>query len=141
MHATWMLKRQNLSRNHHLRRSTLINSALPGAVRCALASYYMARRAVSCIVAPNAGFSSQDGSKIVLRRWGCSTLNFSKSVNSFCEPVFFYRFLGSRLSIGGVKSQNEFVTKALTCTKGRFHETKISKFGAQTLMFCMTPKT
>ena len=48
-------------------------------------------------------------------------MNFSKSVNSFCEPVFFYRFLGSRLSIGGVKSQNEFETKALTCTKYQFH--------------------
>ena len=87
----------------------------------------MTRRAVSCRAIPNTGFSSQDGSNIVLVRWGCSTLNFSKSVNSFCVPVFFYKFLGSRLSIGGVKSQNEFETKALTWTKHRFHDTEISK--------------
>ena len=31
------------------------------------------------------------------------------------------------LSIGAVKSQNEFVTKALTCNKDRFDDTKISK--------------
>ena len=93
---------------------------------------HMTRRAVSCRVIPNTGFSSQDGSTKVLVRWGCSTLNFLKSVNSFCTPVFFYRFLASRFSIGGVKSQNEFVTKALTCNKYRFHDTEISKiFGAK----------
>ena len=89
---------------------------------------HMTRRAVSCRVIPNTGFSSQGGSTKVLVRWGCSTLNFSKSVNSFHVSVFFRRFLGSGLSIGGVKSQNEFVTKALSCTKHRFHGTEKSKF-------------
>ena len=82
---------------------------------------------VGCRVIPNTGCSSQVDTKIVFGRGGGSTLNFSKSVNSFCKPVFFYRFLGSRLSIGGVKSQNEFETKALTWTKHRFHDTEISK--------------
>ena len=63
-------------------------------------------------------------------------LYVSNSVNSFCEPVFFYRCLGSRLSIDGVKSQNEFVTKALTCNKDRFHGTENSNFlGAKINVF------
>ena len=53
---------------------------------------YMARRTVTCGVIPNTGFSSQDGSTKVFLRWGCSSLNFSKSVNSFCEPDFLQVF-------------------------------------------------
>ena len=89
--------------------------------------YHMTRRAVSRRVIPNTGFSSQDGSKIVFLTLGLEPLKFSKSVNSFCIPGFFYMFLGSRLSIGGIKLQNKFVTKALTCNKHRFHDTEISK--------------
>ena len=37
-------------------------------------------------------------------------------------------FLGSRFTIGGVKPQNEFVTKALTWNKDQFHGTEKSKF-------------
>ena len=99
-------------------------------------SFYMTRRAVSCRVIPNTGFSSQAGSKIVFVTLGPETLKFSKSVNSFCTSLFFYRFLGSRLSIGGVKSQNEFVTKALTCNKHRFHGIETSKIlGAKITVF------
>ena len=54
-------------------------------------------------------------------------MNFSKSVNSFCDPVFFCRFLGPRISIGGVKSQNEFVTADLLGNKVRFHDAPKSK--------------
>ena len=88
----------------------------------------MSRRAVSCRVIPNTRFSSPDGLKIVLPTLGLETLKFLKSVNSFCKPVFFYRFLGSRLSIGGIKSQNKFVKKALAWTKHGFHGTDKSKF-------------
>ena len=48
----------------------------------------------------------------------CSSSKFSKSVNSFGPGVFFPSSIRLRLSIGEVVAQNEFATKALTCTTG-----------------------
>ena len=82
------------------------------------------RRAVSCRVIPNTGCLAEVGSEIVLIRGGCSSLNFSKSVNSFGPTLFFYKFSRSMLSIRAAKSPNEFETKALTWTKGWGHGTE-----------------
>ena len=88
----------------------------------------MTRRAVSFRVIPNMGFSSQDGSKKRFCTLGVFNLEFLEICKFVLQTRIFYRFLGSRLSIGGVKSQNEFVTKALRWNKHRFHGTEKSKF-------------
>lgn len=63
---------------------------------------------------------------------GCSTSNFSKSVNSFGPTVFFTLFSCMWLSIVGIKSQNKSVTPELGTNKlwfngaGTFRKSKSS---------------
>ena len=47
----------------------------------------------------------------------CSTLDFSKSVNSFGHAVFFRKFPRPMRAFRATKSQNEFVTEALGCNR------------------------
>ena len=81
----------------------------------------MTRRALSCRVIPVPGRWAEIDAKIVLGREGCSGVNCSKSVNSFRQNGFCVRLFRPWLSFGGVKSQNEFVTKPLSCNKGSVH--------------------
>ena len=46
-----------------------------------------------------------------------------------CSDRILCMFSRPRLSIRVVKSQNEFVTKPLSCTKGSVHDAEISKTG------------
>ena len=85
----------------------------------------MARRALSCRVIPVPGRWAEIDAKIVFMTERCSTVNCSKSVNSFRQNGFCVRFFRPWLSFGGVKSQNEFVTKPVGGTKGSVHEVGI----------------
>ena len=73
-------------------------------------------------------------------------LEFLEICKFVLQTRIFLQVLGSRLSIGGAKSQNEFVTKALTCNKDRFHDIEISKIldskidvlhGTENSKFCL----
>ena len=69
------------------------------------------------------GRSAKVMSKIVFGHRGCSNTKFSKSVNSFGFKVFV-RSCFSVMAVDCTKSQNEFETKPVTCTKGSFHGTE-----------------
>ena len=92
----------------------------------------MTRRAVlPSRVIPLPGCSAEVDTRMDFGPSGCSSSNFSKSVNSFGFAVFFRRFSRPMLSIGAAKSPNEFVTKALDWTKGWGHGPKIRNFVAK----------
>ena len=95
----------------------------------------MTRRALSCRVIPVPGCWAEIDAKIVFGAAACSTANCSESVNSFRQNGFCVRFFRPWLSFGGAKSQNKFVTKPLSWTKGSVHEVEISKFVSQKSMF------
>ena len=93
----------------------------------------MIRRALSYRVVP--GRWAEIDAKIVFNAAACPTANCSESVNSFRQNGFCVRFFRPWLSFGGVKSQNEFVTKPLSCNKGSVHQVEISKFVLQKSLF------
>ena len=101
---------------------------------------HMTRRALSCRVIPVPGRWAEIDAKIVFNASGCSTVNCSKSANSFRQNGFCVRFFRPWLSFGGAKSQNEFVTKPLSCNKGSVHEVEISNFLSQKSMFRWSSK-
>ena len=88
----------------------------------------MTRRAVSCRVIPNTGFFEPRRVENRFSALGVLNLEFLEICKFVLRLRIFRRFFGSRLSIGGIKSQNEFVTKALGWNKHRFHVTEKSNF-------------
>ena len=86
--------------------------APPALVRVTAVVWDVSRRVI-----PNTGCSTEVGPYIVFGCGGCSTLNFSKSVNSFGLAVFFRNFLRPMLAIRTAKSQNEFATTEFHCNR------------------------
>ena len=120
--------------------------ALAGAACCARASSYMegicfverfCRRVI-----PSPGWLAEVVAEIVLGFSGCSTSNFSKSVNLFCPTLcFFACFSCMWLSIGGVISPNKCVTPEFSMNKLRCHGVTWRTFFSKKIAFVLDVKS
>ena len=89
---------------------------------------HMARRMFCRRVIPWPGGLDEVVAKIVFVCGGCSSVSFSKSVDSFRPTVFCPCFSRMWLSIGGVNSQNKCVTPELGMGKTSVMRRKNWKF-------------